>query len=337
MSPWSTEARRGVPRVAFVGAFNSGKSSLINALVAHDVLPTNPVPSTARPTLLGYLDYSDQCVLLQDGTSRAIAASDLATVVDKSLYGFDPSAAVREVHVGRPHPILRAYHLLDLPGYGDPRVVPVDAARYLQQCCSVVVCVSATATWTETDAAHFDRLSKAAKRTAIVAVTKADSLNDEGQTARIASKVAESVPVAPSQVVVLSNVHKLPVGDATGVPALKAALERAVVLAPAVKAIAEAEDCLEALLGDGIGVAEVVAKTILAELAFLRSIDHGAATHAWTASALRQASSKLGKVVAALAFAEERRAADAESQLRAACEQEFLEFKGLLSASGRQR
>src|ERR1700683_1197000 len=56
--------------VACVGQFKRGKSTLLNALVGHEVVPTGYVPVTAVPTVIRFGDVLHARVRMQDGVWR---------------------------------------------------------------------------------------------------------------------------------------------------------------------------------------------------------------------------------------------------------------------------
>lgn len=106
--------REGV-RVALVGKPNVGKSSLFNALLAHDRAIVSDIPGTTRDTLEEHLEWDGWPVVLTDtaglrdtadaveqkGTERALRASSLADVtalvldLGESLTDEDRNAAAR--------------------------------------------------------------------------------------------------------------------------------------------------------------------------------------------------------------------------------------------------
>jgi len=71
--------------VACVGQFKRGKSTLLNALVGHAVVPTGFIPVTAVPTVIRFGDRLHARVRMKDGTWHDIAMSDLKEYVTEEL------------------------------------------------------------------------------------------------------------------------------------------------------------------------------------------------------------------------------------------------------------
>jgi GTP-binding protein EngB required for normal cell division len=67
--------------VACVGQFKRGKSTLLNALIGHEVLPTGFVPVTAVPTVIRFGESLKARVHLRDGSWQEIAIPDLREYV----------------------------------------------------------------------------------------------------------------------------------------------------------------------------------------------------------------------------------------------------------------
>ena len=82
--PVAEEARELAARVAegrfyvaCVGQFKRGKSSLLNALVGHQVVPTGFIPVTAVPTVIRFGDELSARVRMRDGSWQEIALAGL--------------------------------------------------------------------------------------------------------------------------------------------------------------------------------------------------------------------------------------------------------------------
>jgi GTP-binding protein EngB required for normal cell division len=102
--------------VACVGEFKRGKSTLINALVGADVLPTGIVPVTSVPTVVRYGEHGAR--VREEGGWRDIDPTELVAYVSQEG---NPGNAkqCRGVEVTLPHPLLRdGLCLVDTPGLG---------------------------------------------------------------------------------------------------------------------------------------------------------------------------------------------------------------------------
>jgi len=90
--PVAEEARELAARVAegrfyvaCVGQFKRGKSTLLNALVGYEVVPTGFIPVTAVPTVIRFGAALRARIRMHDGSWRDIAMSDLKDYVTEEL------------------------------------------------------------------------------------------------------------------------------------------------------------------------------------------------------------------------------------------------------------
>jgi GTP-binding protein EngB required for normal cell division len=90
--PVAEEARELAARVAegrfyvaCVGQFKRGKSTLLNALVGHDVVPTGFVPVTAVPTVIRFGETLHARVRMHDGSWHNVPMADLKEYVTEEL------------------------------------------------------------------------------------------------------------------------------------------------------------------------------------------------------------------------------------------------------------
>ena len=104
--------------VACVGQFKRGKSTLLNALVGHDVVPTGFVPVTAVPTVIRFGDILHARVRMQDGSWHDVAVSDLKEYVTEELNP-ENKKGVEGAEVFVPSPLLASgMCFVDTPGLG---------------------------------------------------------------------------------------------------------------------------------------------------------------------------------------------------------------------------
>jgi hypothetical protein len=123
--PVAEEARELAARVsegrfyvACVGQFKRGKSTLLNALVGHEVVPTGYVPVTAVPTVIRFGDELHARVRMRDGAWRDVAMSDLKEYVTEELNP-ENKKAVEGAEVFVPSTLLSSgMCFVDTPGLG---------------------------------------------------------------------------------------------------------------------------------------------------------------------------------------------------------------------------
>jgi len=104
--------------VACVGQFKRGKSTLLNALVGHAVVPTGFVPVTAVPTVVRFGDELHARVRMRDGSWQDIAISALKEYVTEELNP-ENKRGVDGAEVFVPSPLLSSgMCFVDTPGLG---------------------------------------------------------------------------------------------------------------------------------------------------------------------------------------------------------------------------
>ena len=104
--------------VACVGQFKRGKSTLLNALVSHEVVPTGFVPVTAVPTVIRFGEKVHARIRLQDGSWRDIAMADLKEYVTEERNP-ENKKGVEGAEVFVPSPLLSSgMCFVDTPGLG---------------------------------------------------------------------------------------------------------------------------------------------------------------------------------------------------------------------------
>lgn len=111
------QVARNELNVLVVGQFKRGKSSLINALLGADVMPTGALPLTGVVTAIRYGDTPRIDVCFETEPIRSIAADELATYVTE-LNNPANIRRVRRVDVFWPSTLIQGLALFDTPGIG---------------------------------------------------------------------------------------------------------------------------------------------------------------------------------------------------------------------------
>lgn len=104
--------------LAVVGEFSSGKSTFINALIGHDLLPSSAMPTTSKVNILRWGDEPRCKVKLEDGALQEVALDDLSGfVTERGNPGNEKGVA--EVTIFYPLDMLRdGLTIIDTPGVG---------------------------------------------------------------------------------------------------------------------------------------------------------------------------------------------------------------------------
>ncbi len=104
--------------VACIGQFKRGKSTLLNALVGYEVVPTGFVPVTAVPTVIRFGDELHTRVRIRNGSWRDVVMTDLKEYVTEELNP-ENKKGVDGAEVFVPSPLLSSgMCFVDTPGLG---------------------------------------------------------------------------------------------------------------------------------------------------------------------------------------------------------------------------
>ena len=193
-------------RLAFVGEFSRGKSSLLNRLLEADILPVGDLPTTA--TLTSIVAGSENCMEVQTSKNgwenrpiEALSWRDL-TAIDQDG---SEQEVIGQVRLTLTHPWLQALdvELIDTPGVGDlsGRRAAL-ALDVLSQCDASVLVVSATLPFSMTEATFLEQEVMGRHiPNILVAVSKLDTIPEEERLEvfnsirkRIA-KISSTIPV----------------------------------------------------------------------------------------------------------------------------------------------
>jgi len=214
-------------RLAIVGEFNAGKSSLANLLAGVESLPTAVVSCTRIPTLLYYARKPQVWAVHGDHRRELLR-------VDRPI----PEQSIFRLEVGLPSSRLHAVQVLDLPGFANPGfyLSPDDLVPHNVD--AVVWCTSSTQAWKETERSAWEQIPARLRGRGLLVVTHRDLLRRESDTEKLLARLRSETGPSFDAIVLLSTtealalVHQERVGlargawQASGADALETALDQ---------------------------------------------------------------------------------------------------------------
>ena len=157
-------------RIAVMGEFNTGKSSVANLLVGIPMLPTRAVSNTRVPTLIRYAREPALTAVYDDGR-KSIVTSAVKAYRD----------AVIRLDVGLPVERLRIIEIADLPGVSDPWLQNqrLDVTRLGVH--AALWCTLGTQAWKDSERTAWLNLPDPIREHGLLVVTNKDLLKGEDE------------------------------------------------------------------------------------------------------------------------------------------------------------
>ena len=179
--------------LAVLGQFKRGKSTLLNAFLGEQLLPTSVVPLTAIPTFLQYGPELLVRVWYQDDRPAKEFQRKSTDELREILHSFvteegNPSNRLGVLQVEISHPAAILEHgvtLIDTPGIGSTFTHNTEATlNFLPQCDAALFVVSADPPLTEVEAEFLKRVRARVSRLFFI-FNKVDYLDEEEKTAAV--------------------------------------------------------------------------------------------------------------------------------------------------------
>ncbi len=169
------------PRIVLLGEFNTGKSTIVNALIGRDVLPTSIHANTRVPLLVHYSERPSLMLECRDHVRHRFDDAALALL---------RAGGGSMLHVGLPVAVLKSFELIDTPGLASGMMRPDDhVVSACRRAHIAIWCTSATQAWKASEQAVWLGLPHRLKRQGLLVATQADGLNTARDRERLEARL----------------------------------------------------------------------------------------------------------------------------------------------------
>ncbi|MEL6522116.1 MAG: dynamin family protein [Pseudomonadota bacterium] len=169
------------PRIALMGEFSAGKSTLSNLLLGSRPLPEKVTATRLSPVWMSRGSAAAQRVTL-DGEIEEIELDRIEEV---------PVEETRLIRLFMEADILDVCDLIDFPGISDPNMSSDVWQRVVGEVDAVLWCTHATQAWRQSEAAVWDDMPEAVRENSILLITRWDKLTNEKDQGRVMKRVSK--------------------------------------------------------------------------------------------------------------------------------------------------
>ena len=192
-----------VPRIAIMGEFSAGKSTLCNLLMNGDTLPRKVTATQLAPVWMTQ-GQGDHARIQLDGSETPVDLQDLANVpLDDTLY----------IRLDLPQDIFEFCDLIDFPGISDPNMDPEVWERLLEEADVVIWLTHATQAWRQTEAAVWDLVPEHVQQKSMLLLTRWDKIIEEKDRTRILRRLESETMGLFSAILPISLLDAMKAGD----------------------------------------------------------------------------------------------------------------------------
>lgn len=177
---WPEDNGTRRPRIALMGEFSAGKSTLANLMVGTGVLPVQVVATQLPPVWISYGDLPSVYVDL-DGRE---------TPCDPARLGSVDKADTAYIRIFAQSEILKRCDLIDMPGISDPNMPSLVWERVLPIADGVIWCTPATQAWRQSEAATWEGIDEKMRKNALLVITRSDMLLTDQDRAKVQKRVS---------------------------------------------------------------------------------------------------------------------------------------------------
>lgn len=171
---------RRKPRIALMGEFSAGKSTLSNLLMGQSPLPEKVTATRLSPVWISHGTRAPYRVDV-NGMTEPVMIDDLEAI---------PVEETRNIRLFLEADILEVCDLIDFPGISDPNMSSAVWERMLPEVDAVIWCTHATQAWRQSEAAVWDEMPQTVRDNSILLITRFDKLTNEKDRSRVIKRVS---------------------------------------------------------------------------------------------------------------------------------------------------
>jgi hypothetical protein len=191
------------PRIAIMGEFSSGKSTLCNVLMGARPLLEKVTATQLPPVWLSY-GPDDAYTMGLDGHAYDL---DLAELERVSL------ETTEHIRIFMKSDILRYCDLIDMPGISDPSMSSEVWERMAHLADAVLWCTHATQAWRQSESGVWSTFPKEMQHNSILLITRFDKIVNDSDRAKVVKRVRQETEGLFAEVFPVSLLQAMRAGE----------------------------------------------------------------------------------------------------------------------------
>ena len=194
---------RRKPRIALMGEFSAGKSTLSNLLLGSRPLPEKVTATRLSPVWMAAGSQPPYRIDV-DGTEELVSIEHLEEI---------PVEDTRVIRLFFESDILDVCDLIDFPGISDPNMSTDVVERMLTEVDAVLWCTHATQAWRQSEAAVWAQMPEEVRKRSVLLITRFDKITNERDRGRVLKRVAHETKGQFGGIFPISLLQALQAGD----------------------------------------------------------------------------------------------------------------------------
>lgn len=176
------DAQPRKPRIALMGEFSAGKSTLSNLLLGSRPLPERVTATRLSPVWISKGESAAYREHL-DGRRDDVNVDEIGSV---------PIEDTRVIRLFMESDMLDNCDLIDCPGISDPNMPSEVWERLIPEIDAVLWCTHATQAWRQSEAAVWETIPEEVRTKSVLLITRFDKLTTEKDRHRVLARVSKA-------------------------------------------------------------------------------------------------------------------------------------------------